>query len=82
MKRKKLLKVLADLLDTEGRRKRRHSIELRELLEKLAGKEAQLEEKMLSEKDKRKQKRLRSDLAIVKAQYAKGVESLQKLETS
>ena len=81
MKRKKLLKALADLLDTEGRKKR-HSDELKELLEKLEGKAVQLEKKVLTEKDKRKQQRLRSELAIVKAQHAKGVESLQKLETS
>lgn len=82
MKRKKLLKALANLLDMEGRKKRKHSAELKELLEKLEVKEVQLEEKVLTEKDKRKQKRLRSELEIVKAQHAKGVETLLKLETS
>jgi len=35
MKRRKLLKALADLLDAEGRKKRRHHAELKELLKKL-----------------------------------------------
>ncbi len=81
MKRKKLLKTLADLLDAEGRKKRRHSAELKELLDKLERKEALLEEKMLSETDKLRQRRLRIELDVVKAQHAKGVETLLDLES-
>lgn len=82
MKRKKLLKALSDLLDTEGRKKRKHHAELKELLDKLQEKEAHLEKKVLDEKDRHKQKRLRRELEIVKAQHAKGMETLQDLETS
>ena len=82
MKRKKLLKALGELLDVEGRKRRRHQAELRALLKELEKKEAQLEKKVLREKDERKKKRLAKELAIVKAQYAKGVETMQTLEAS
>lgn len=82
MKQKELLKKLTDFLDGEGRKKRKHQAELRELLRQLKEKEAQLEEKRLAEGDKNKQKRLDKKLEIVKAQYAKGLETLESLESS
>jgi predicted nucleic acid-binding Zn-ribbon protein len=82
MKRKKLLKTLADLLDGEGRKKTKHHDDLEMLLAKLKEKEVKLEEKIAQEKDKRKQKRLSRELEIAKAQYAKGLETLQSLDES
>ena len=82
MKRKKLLETLTNLLGKEKRRKRRHQAELKKLLKKLKGKEVQLEEKMLVEKDRQKRKRLSKELEIVKAQHAKGLKTLQSLEIS
>ena len=82
MKRKKLLEAIKDLLGEKQRGKRRRYDELKKLLKKLKEKEVQLEEKMLLEKDKPKRKRLGKELEIVKAQYAKGLNALQSLETS
>ena len=80
MKMKKLLKTLADSLDREGRKQRKHRDELEVLLTKLEEKRAKLEEKIKAVPDGRKQKRLRMELEIVKAQHAKGLEALQSLE--
>ena len=82
MKRKKLLKSLAGLLDGEARKKRRHQAELRELLDKLKDKETQLQEKLRTEKNQHKQEHLGKQLEIVRAQHAKGMEALQDLDTS
>jgi hypothetical protein len=80
MKRKKLLRKLADILGTEGRKQRKHSDELKALLRKLKKKEVELEIEMRREKDERKQKRLGKELEIVKAQRAKGVKTLKEIE--
>ena len=80
MKRKKLLKMLTELMDREGRKKRKHAAELEELLKQLKEKQVLLEDKVEKEKDKHKRKRLAKELDIVKAQYAKGFEALQNLE--
>ena len=80
MKRKKLLKVLAELLDVEGRKQRKHHAELKDLLRKLRKKRGELEKKVLEEKDKYRKKRLNKELEIVNAQYAKGLEVLKDLE--
>lgn len=82
MKRKKLLKALTDLLDAEGRKQRKHHDELKILLKKLAKKEIELEDRMQSEKDKYKQKRLVKELEIVRAQHAKGEAALENMEKS
>ncbi len=79
MKRKKLLKELAGLLDLEGRKKRRHYAELVELLKSLKEEEAQLQQKILAEKDMDKRKRLAKELETVKAQHAKGITTLEDL---
>ncbi len=76
MKRKKLLKELAGLLDLEGRKKRRHYAELVELLKSLKEEEAQLQQKILAEKDMDKRKRLAKELETFKAQHAKGITTL------
>jgi len=80
MKRKKLLKILSDFMDGEGRKKRTHRAELKTLLIKLRKKEVELKDKLLAEKDERKHKRLEKELEIVKAQTDKGEEALQALE--
>jgi len=82
MKRKKLLKALADLLDAAKRKKHRHREELRVLLKKLKDKESGLKRDLGAENDRQKQKRLRQKLEIVKAQRAKGNETLRELESS
>ena len=81
MKKNELLKSLVELLDREGRKKRRHQAELQELLKQLKQKEVRLRKKVRMEKDKRNQKRLSKELDIVRAQHAKGLETLQNLET-
>ncbi len=82
MKRKKLLKTLAALLDKEGRKQRKHRDGLEALLAKLKGKEIELEQKLRAEKDGRKQQRLSTELEIVRAQRTKGIETLQGLDES
>ena len=80
MKRKKLLKKLADFLDRKGKKVRKHRAELEALLRNLRDKELQLEQKMQAEKDKQKRKRLGKEIEIIRAQYAKGSKTLQSLE--
>ncbi|NNJ93417.1 MAG: hypothetical protein HKP57_01560 [Halobacteria archaeon] len=80
MKRKKLLNKLAEFLDMKGRKQRKHSHDLEVLLMKLTEKKADLEKKILLEKDGHKRKRLGKELEIVKAQYAKGEKALRELE--
>ncbi len=80
MKRKKLLNKLAGFLDMKGRKQRKHHDDLEALLIKLKKKQADLEKKLLLQKDGHKQKRLNKELDIVKAQYAKGMKALQELE--
>ncbi len=82
MKRKKLLKTLAGLLDEEARRKRRHQAELRELLDKLQDKETQLQANLRTETSQHRQEHLGKQLEIVRAQHAKGLEALQDLDKS
>ena len=79
MKRKKLLKMLAKVLDMEGRDQRKHRDELKALLKKLKLKKVELEEKMVLEKDERKRKRLGKELEIINAQRLKGLKALQDL---
>ena len=79
MKRKKLLKTLAKVLDMEGRNQRKHRDELKALLKKLKVKKVELEEKMMHEKDERKRKRLGKELEIINAQRLKGLKALQDL---
>lgn len=79
MKRKKLLKRIAGWLDREGHKQRDHKDELEVLLEKLSKKEAGLEQKLSKEKNKNKQKRLSTELAIVRAQRGKGEQVLANL---
>ena len=80
MKRKKLLKTLAKLLDMEGRDQRKHRDELKALLKKLKLKKVELEEKIVLEKDERKRKRLGKELEIINAQRLKGLKALQDLQ--
>ena len=80
MKRKKLLKMLTDLMGKKGRKKRRHRAELEDLLDKLQEKELRLDQRINAEKDKQKRKRLVKELEVVKAQRAKGMKVLQDLE--
>ncbi len=82
MKRKKLLKTLAELLDRETHKQRKHRDQLEALLARLKSKELELEGKVRAEKDGRKQQRLSMELEIVRAQHAKGVEALQGLDES
>lgn len=80
MKRKKLLNKLAEFLDMKGRKQRKHSDELSALMIKLKKKEVDLENMLLVEKQGHKRKRLNKELDIVRAQYAKGKNTLQELE--
>ncbi len=80
MKRKKLLKTLAEFLDQEGRKQRKRRAELTALLEKLQRKRHELERKISEEKDEHRHRRLSKELEIVKAQREKGLKTLQDLE--
>ena len=80
MKRKKLLKKLADVLDKKGRKMREHRAELEELLHNLKDKETRLEQIIEAEKDKHKRKRLSKEIEVVRAQHAKGTKALHSLE--
>lgn len=82
MKRKKLLKTLAEFWEKDKRKRGQHHAELEKLLNRLQEKEAQLKEEMVREEDARKQKRLGKKLEIIKAQHAKGIKTLQSLEES
>jgi hypothetical protein len=79
MKRKKLLKSLAKVLDMEGRNRRKHRDELKALLKRLKAKKVELEQKMALEKDERKRKRLSKEIEIIDAQRLKGLKALQDL---
>lgn len=79
MKRKKLLKTLAKVLDMEGRKQRKHRDELKALLKSLKKKKIELEAKMLLVEDERKRKRLGKELEIINAQRLKGLKALQDL---
>lgn len=79
MKRKKLLKTLAKVLDMEGRNQRKHRDELKALLKRLKAKKVELEQKMALEKDERKRKRLSKEIEIIDAQRLKGLKALQDL---
>lgn len=73
------MKRIAGWLDREGQKQRDHKDELEVLLEKLSKKEAGLEQKLSKEKNKNKQKRLSTELAIVRAQRGKGEQVLANL---
>lgn len=79
MKRKKLLKMLARVLDMKGRKQRKHCDELELLIEKLAKKKSELEQKMLLETNERKLIRLGKELEIIQAQRTKGLLALKNL---
>jgi hypothetical protein len=79
MKRKKLLKSLAKVLDMEGRKQRKHRDELKALLKQLKKKKVELEQEMLLEQDERKLNRLGKELEIINAQRLKGLKTLEEL---
>ena len=79
MKKTKLLKSLARVLDMDGRKQRKHRDELKDLLKELKKKKLELEQKMLHEKDERKLNRLGKELEIINAQRLKGLKALQEL---
>jgi predicted nucleic acid-binding Zn-ribbon protein len=79
MKRTKLLKSLARVLDMDGRKQRKHRDELKALLKELKKKKIELEQRMLHEKDERKLNRLGKELEIINAQRLKGLKALQEL---
>ena len=79
MKRTKLLKSLAKVLDMDGRKQHKHRDELKALLKELKKKKVDLEQKMLHEKDERKLNRLGKELEIINAQRLKGLKALQDL---
>ena len=82
MKRKKLLNKLVGFLDMEEHKQRKQRDELKALLKKLKKKKVELEDKMKSEADNRKRKRLGKELEIIKAQREKGLGVLRDLMES
>lgn len=81
MKRKKLLKTLAEFLDWKARKLREHETELAAVLEELRLKEVALDEKLQKEKGKQRQQRLHKKLDIVKAQREKGLKALEAMKS-
>lgn len=70
----KLYKKLSDYLDKGERKKVAHCKRIDELLDKLKKKEAHLKKKLAKETDAAKQKRLKTELKVVRAQRKKGDE--------
>lgn len=80
MKTKKLMQALGDLLDRKKSKQRKHLDELKTLLAKLEKRQTKLAEKISLEKDSHKLERLSKELEVLKAQQAKGLKTLRKLE--
>ncbi len=75
----KIYKQLSSYLDKGERKKKVHCKRIDDLLHKLKKKQAHLEKKLSKETDAHKQKRLKIELKIVKAQRKKGNERRKEL---
>lgn len=79
MKRKKLLRKLADYLDLDRRAMAEKRGKIRQILKQLKEKEKRLQKKADEEQDEEKKTIYHRELAILRAQRLKGVRSLREL---
>ncbi len=75
-----LLTKLNDYLDKGERKKKAHCERIDYLLEKLKEKQKELEDKLATENDSGKRKRLKTELRVVEAQRKKGRMRREELE--
>jgi len=80
MKRKHLLRKLADFFDLEQRKQESHREKLRDILKQLRAKEKKLALKIEVERDPTKRDRLQNELSVVHAQRTKGIKTLKSLQ--
>lgn len=79
MKRKKLLRKLADYLDLDRRAMLEKRDKIKQILKQLKEKEKRLRQKTEEESDEEKKSRYHRELAILRAQRLKGINSLREL---
>ncbi|MES9884131.1 MAG: hypothetical protein ABW185_25070 [Sedimenticola sp.] len=79
MKRKKLLKKLADYLNLNKHQLHKRIQKLKDILKQLREKERRLIKAHKEEKDEKKRQRLRKELDIIHAQRAKGIKMVKTL---
>lgn len=79
MKRKKLLRKLADYLDLDRRAMLEKRDKIKQILKQLKEKEKRLRQKVDEESDEEKKSRYHRELAILRAQRLKGINSLREL---
>ncbi len=79
MGRKKLLKKLGEFFSLDQRARQRRRDELKDILARLKKKESELRERLETETDEERRKRLQSKIKIVHQQRKKGVGMLKEL---
>ncbi|MCW8908080.1 MAG: FAM114 family protein [Sedimenticola sp.] len=79
MKRKKLLRKLADYLDLDRRAMLEKRDKIKQILKQLKEKEKRLQKKTDEEQDEEKKAIYHRELAILRAQRRKGINSLREL---
>ena len=80
MKTPKLLKVVKRFLSADKNKQYEHTKCFKDVLKKLKKKERDLKIKLEHEKNEKKQKQIKKDLAIIYVQRRKGIEALKKLK--
>lgn len=80
MKRKKLMRKLADYLSLDQRSLRKKREKMRLVLKELRGKEHKLKKRMENEHDQTRQTQMAKELDILRAQRRKGVAVLRELK--
>ncbi|MES9855282.1 MAG: hypothetical protein ABW166_01575 [Sedimenticola sp.] len=79
MKRKKLLKKLADYLSLDQRQLYKRREKLKDILKQLREKERKLQKEYEHEEDETRLKRLGKELDIIRAQRIKGIHTVKEL---
>ncbi|MEJ1298677.1 MAG: hypothetical protein RPU64_03885 [Candidatus Sedimenticola sp. (ex Thyasira tokunagai)] len=79
MKRKKLLKKLADYLSLDQRQLYKRREKLKNILKQLREKERKLQLEYKKEENESKRKRLGKEIDIIHAQRVKGINTVKKL---
>jgi hypothetical protein len=79
MKRKKLLRKLADYLDLDRRAMLEKRDKIKQILKQLKEKEKKLRQKAAEEEEEENKSRYYRELAILRAQRLKGIQTLREL---
>ena len=79
MKRKRLLRKLADYLDLDRRAMLEKRDKIKQILKQLKEKEKKLRQKADEEAEEEKKSRYHRELAILRAQRLKGIRTLREL---